>query len=286
MTNDKMFYPMQFDLRQIVKLTVYALLLFNFVFYIFDDWSRAQHTLRGGGGFLDWTAAFTTSIDETAWFVLLFLFELETYALTDAALTRKRVKLMHMIRMVCYIFLAHTIYANATSAIEHLVETPANIANLCELAGKDLSFTSNYAYTLITAENCSSLVSGGQYFWLDGGASVTDAYGYGLSRYMAWLDLFESISWLGILFCIEAVVRLQDRGISGGRRIQFFNVIKRCLYCVLWVAIGHWIYLGHYVYAWDEFVWIAGFAIIDMNVADWRKELIDEGESPHSPSVS
>ena len=267
---------MQLDLRQVVKLVVYGLLLINFVFYINDDWGRAQHTLRNGGSFLDWAAAFTTSIDETAWFVLLFLFELETYALTDAALTRKRIRMLHMVRMVCYLFLAHTIYANASSAIEHLQISPANITDLCDLADKGVSYTSNYAYTLITPESCSAILSGGQYFWLDGGASVTDTYGYNLSRYMAWLDLIESVSWLGILFSIELVVRLQNKGVSGGKRIQVLNIIKRCLYCLLWVAIAHWIYLGHYLYAWDEFVWIAGFAIIDMNVADWRQELIDE----------
>ena len=61
---------------QLIKLVVYTLLLVNFGFYIIDDWSIAQHTLGPGSTFWDWTGAYAVSIDESAWFFLLFLFEL------------------------------------------------------------------------------------------------------------------------------------------------------------------------------------------------------------------
>ena len=98
------------DIRQWIKLTVYSLLLANFAFYIHDDWTIAQHTLNESSSLLDWTSAFTASIDEFAWFVLLFLFELETYALPDESFTRARVILMHSVRgsMLC-VFSAHII---------------------------------------------------------------------------------------------------------------------------------------------------------------------------------
>jgi hypothetical protein len=44
---------------------------------------------------------------------------------------------------------------------------------------------------------------------------------------------------------------------------------------LLWAAAGYWIYRGHYMFAWDEFVWIAGFVAIEMNIVEWRNEIND-----------
>ena len=53
-------------IQQAVKWTVYTLLIINFVFYIFEDWNRAVHTLHAGSTILDWISEFATSIDEFA----------------------------------------------------------------------------------------------------------------------------------------------------------------------------------------------------------------------------
>lgn len=74
-------------IQQSIKWTVYTLLIVNFVFYIMEDWDRAMHTLNEGSTLLEWTSEFANSIDETAWFLLLFMFELETYTLSDKVLT-------------------------------------------------------------------------------------------------------------------------------------------------------------------------------------------------------
>ena len=71
--------------RQTLKLVIYILLLINFVLYIIDDIRIASYTLQEDASFLDWTQSFATTIDESAWLILLFLFELETYMLSDEA---------------------------------------------------------------------------------------------------------------------------------------------------------------------------------------------------------
>ena len=68
-------------IQQIIKWTVYSPLIVNFLFYIAEDWGRAIHTLGPESTFLDWTSEFATSIDELGWFLLLFMFELETYVI-------------------------------------------------------------------------------------------------------------------------------------------------------------------------------------------------------------
>ena len=75
------------------------------------------------------------------------------------------------------------------------------------------------------------------------------------------------------------VVRLQDRGVTGGALISAANSAKMLLYLPL-IAIGvYWASLSHWLYLWDELVWIGGFAAIEMNVSDWRKELLSERQS-------
>ena len=65
----------------------------------------AAHSLRQGGTLFDWTTSFANSIDETAWFILLAFFELETYVIPDEAFTPTIERTLHAGRIVCYVFL-------------------------------------------------------------------------------------------------------------------------------------------------------------------------------------
>ena len=87
-----------------------------------------------------------------------------------------------------------------------------------------------------------------------------------------------------VLLAIEIVVRLQARGITGGPVIKTGNTIKVILYTTL-IALGvYWATLSHWLYLWDELLWIGGFAAIEMNLSEWREELIESKDPlPTSP---
>ena len=98
--------------RQTLKVIIYSLLLINFVLYIIDDIRAASITMKDGGSILDWTQSFATTIDESAWLILLFLFELETYLLSDKTWNIPIFnRAMYLVRAFCYVFLAHSVYA-------------------------------------------------------------------------------------------------------------------------------------------------------------------------------
>ena len=103
---------------------------------------------------------------------------------------------------------------------------------------------------------------------------VATSAGWWLELELAWSDLIEIITWLIIIALIEMVVRLQGRGITSGPLIDNAKRIKIVLYGVLFVLSAWWTWLGHWIYAWDTFVWIAGFAAIEMNVKEWREEIL------------
>ena len=264
------------ELRQTIKWVVYALVIVNFGFYIRNDWVIAGHTLYAGSSLLEISRAFATTIDESAWIILLLLFELETYLLSDDPLSRAKTLLMQGIRLVCYISLAHTLYAYGVYLTEIYAAVPVEgVTNLCQLVGKDLSYAYNLVYSEIDSSNCASLSTANQFFYVDPPTFfiVEDSAGLVIEKQLAWIDMFEAIIWLLILLSIEVAVWLQDRNIGQGLIFKTLSITKWCLYSFLWAAAGYWIFRGHYMFAWDEFVWIAGFVAIEMNIVEWRNEI-------------
>jgi hypothetical protein len=57
-------------------------------------------------------------------------------------------------------------------------------------------------------------------------------------------------------------------------------------YGVIVLASIYWVSLGHWLYAWDEFLWIAGFVAIEINVSEWRDELIEDRGVKAAPETS
>jgi len=263
--------------QQYVKWIVYTILIINFFGYLIDDLEFAEHGLQDGESFLRWTTTFAATLDELAWFALLFLFELETYSLSDEAFEGMTGKLIHGVRILCYAFLAHTIYAYYGDVVTYTAAIPlAGISSLCQLTGQDFSFTYNLVYTVVDQANCSMLSADTVFYPADSEMLVTDTQGIGILRGLAWADLIEASVWLLIVFLIEFMVRLQGRGISGGPLIRIGNFVKPLLYGILVVVSVYWATLEHWLFVWDEFIWIAGFMAIEINVVEWRGELQEE----------
>ena len=271
-------------IQQAVKWTVYILLIINFVFYIFEDWNRAIHVLHAGSTILDWTEEFATSIDESAWFMLLFMFELETYVLGDKDWKGWIAHTVRGVRLVCFVMLAHSVYAFSNTVIDYRPTVAVeNVSNLCDLATEDVSYVYNLEYTAINDATCGDLSTESQFYWISDDPVVSTLAGLQLERILAWTDLIEVLVWLLIVLAIEMVVRLQDRGVTGGTLIRKLNRSKMFLYAIL-IALGvYWAYLSHWLYFWDELVWILGFSAIEMNINEWRDEL--QGEQDGNTTV-
>ena len=265
------------DVQQLIKWVVYTLLIVNFGFYILEDWNRADHSLRAGATFFQWTREFAVSIDEVAWFALLFMFELDTYALSDETLDGAVSYVIRAIRVVCYVLLAHTLIAYTTEVVELENAPPVDeVSSLCEMTTQDVSFVRNLEYTVVDENNCEELTAARSLFWTEAGTVVSDTEGLALETRLAWVDLFEASAWLLIVFLIEFIVWLQERGITSGPLLRGANYASTFLYLTLLSMAAYWGWLSHWLYVWDELLWIGGFAAIEMNMSDWRDEIDEE----------
>ena len=267
-------------LQQLLKWIVYSLLIVNWGFYIAEDWARALHTLGPGSSPLDWAREFATSIDEAGWFILLFMFELETYILADEQWKRRVARTVHLVRLACYVMILHTVYAYAVTVLEYqptiVVE---NATNLCDFADTEVSYVYNLEYTEVDAENCANLSDATEFYKVGADPVVATRAGLALERRLALGDLVEATAWLIIVIAIELVVRLQEREVTGGRLISSLNRVKLFCYLLLIGLSVWWATLSHWLYTWDEFLWIAGFAAIEMNISEWRDEIEEEQSS-------
>ena len=263
-------------LRQTIKWIVYSLLIVNWGYYVFDEWRAAQYTLSASDSLFEVMNAYATSLDELAWFGMLFLFEAETYWMSDEALSRLKRSILVILRVTCYSFLAHTLYAYVSN-YQELTEALQleQAAGLCELADQNYFFLRNLAYTAVDAGNCGMLSAGGNLYQIGNDLVVTDTAGLAEVTYLAAIDIEDAVTWLAVVFVIELVVIAQEKGISEGPFIRSCNILKIALNAILIFNAATWAWKGHYVYAWDELLWIGGFAAIEMNLSDWRDE-IDE----------
>lgn len=262
---------------QIVKWTVYSLLVVNFGYYLAEEIYISSHTLRGGGSLVEWAGEFATTIDVFAWLSLLLLFELETYQLSDQTLARRGVRwTIHGCRALCYLMLAHTVVERVDTVLEfNKVSLAPEIDSLCEVAGKGISYGKNYRYTLIDESNCAELSEGERFYFLEP-TVITDYGGYRQEEKLVWVDLNDACVWLIVVLLIELAVRLQNRGVTGGV-LTGLSYITRFLYGVLFAHAIFWLWLTHWVYAWDQTLWICGFWLIGRNLSEWRAEMEERG---------
>ena len=266
-------------LQQVLKWVVYTFLLVNFFYYIYEDTDRALHVLTDASTLADVAEQYAVTFAVLAWLLLIAMFELETYTLEDKYWTKSVSRTVHGIRIVSYLLIAHTVFAFVDGVMEYAEPRPVEgVSSLCEMSDRGVSYVYNLEYTEVTDATCATLTDASELYWVGEikDPIVATLSGWQLEKELAWSDLIEIITWLIIIALIELVVRLQGRGITGGRLIDNANRAKLVLYGVLFVLSAWWTWLGHWIYAWDTFVWIAGFAAIEMNVNEWREEILGE----------
>ncbi|MEZ5892266.1 MAG: hypothetical protein R3C58_03860 [Parvularculaceae bacterium] len=270
--------PAPHRLRKIIKWIVYPILIFNLFYYLRDDADTAQHTLNGAAGLWEMMAAFAATLDDFSWIILLFIYEIETFWLPWDFKNRFVSGLIIAIKAACYALIFHTSYTYIIDVRDLYNVAPLAGGGLCDVVGEGLSFLRHLDYTAITADNCSTLTTAGELFRYPTEAVVTDIHGLAEERTYRTVNIVENLSWLVILFLTEAAVQLQNRGWHEGAIFTWTNRVKDTAYVAIICAAIYWVTKGRVVDAWDEFVWIAGFAVLDMNLAEWRDDL-EESET-------
>jgi hypothetical protein len=266
------------NIFQLFKYTVYALLTLNVYLFFAEEWAASSHRFVNGVALEDIIEGFAASIDTGAWVVLLLMFELETYVLTDAQFSRRVTWTLHGIRATCYAFIVYAFYGYVSKLLFLFDAVPlANVSDLCSLVANQWAYAVDFdEYEVITAANCATVSSATSFFQLSGLTAVVDALGLRDITRLAWVDVINSGVWLVVVMVLELDVFFQEKNKLEGLILRVSNVSKFALYSLLLLAAIYWGVKGDFVDFWDAFLWLVAFVFIELNVFEWRQESLEQ----------
>ena len=262
----------------VIKYVVYISLTINLGFYFRNDLMAMQSALPADASLNDYLTQFSDTIDMIAWLGLVFLFELETHAIPDEKFTARLSWLLKTLRGVCYVMIAYAAYGFTVESLEYYdVTGVAGMTDACELAGEGVSLQLNvYEYAEITAENCASLSDDDAFYRVANEVSVIGESVLEHNRWMGWIDIDNAYFWIIVVLLIEVEVWLQSRDRFSSPVLRTVRQVKTFCYLVLISNMLIWAYYDYYLYAWDAFVWIFGFWAIELNLAEWEMDRVQE----------
>ncbi len=261
---------------QWMKYAVYGLLIVNTGLFLQEELTSFDYLFADGINTELLIQAFSATIDTAAWVVLLLMFELETCVLPDEVI-RGRVKWgLHGLRAFCYLFIGYACYGYIVEMLYYYGGNvqPLAVVSACAL-GEDWSILVELdEFRPLTTESCSLLQAP---LWQVGGAQVVaDADTLRATRWLAWTDVINSVTWILVVLVLEVDVRLQLRGAYTGTLLLVSKASKLVLYSILLAAAVYWGFEGDFLDFWDAFLWLFAFFFIEQNLFAWQAETAAE----------
>ena len=265
-------------IARFIKYTVYISLLINFGFYFAYDYQAFHASLPENADVADIMQRFATSIDMAAWLGLVFLFELETYALPDEAFDGWIPKALLAARVVCYASIGYAAYGYTADSLENYnVSQVVGVENICELADQGISLQLDViAFEEVTSANCSQLSDDSSFYRIEDDVSVVDNKALKHIQRMGWLDIDNAFVWIIVVLLIELEVWLQATDRFSSRALTVARQTKTFCYLLLIINGFIWASTHYWLYTWDAFLWIFGFWAIELNLAEWEQDRVRE----------
>ena len=131
-------------------------------------------------------------------------------------------------------------------------------------------------YQEITEANCKDISTDDSFYRIDKNVSVIDRTKLEHVQWMGWIDICNSFTWIIVVLLIEIEIWMQSHDRFGGRVLDATRRTKTFLYLVLIANAIAWLLTDYYIYTWDAFLWIFGFWVIELNLAEWELERLQE----------
>ena len=261
-----------------IKYTVYAGLLLMFASYIRDDLLAFRSTLPPDASTLDVILTFSTTIDMFGWIALVVLFELETYAISEAAWTQSIERTIHVLRILCYVMVGWAAYGYTVESLETYDVSPiAGVSAACDLADQGIWMQLDVIeYVEISAENCDDLSGESVFYTIRGEVAAIGTSVLEHTRAMGWVDILNAYVWIIVVLLVEAEVRLAGADRFSSPVVKLVRQSKTIFYLVLIANSLIWLYYGYYTYTIDAWLWIFGFWAIELNLAEWEQDRLEE----------
>lgn len=259
-------------LYQGFKYLIYSLLVVNLFLFLQENYTAATHTFADGippGQIIE---AYSDSIDTASWVLLLLLFELETYVISDKYLTRKVTMAMFAIRGLAYLFILYSLYGYLSRYLS-VLSVQAYAGDACKLIGTEFTrIVTLNDYQPITLEGCKSLENQAL-VQLTSTQIIGTTNDYQTIHNLALIDVINASTWVLIVAILEVDVFVQSRHTIDHPFIRISNALKLVMYSTLLACAIYWWMDGDFLDFWDAFLWLIAFVFIEMNIFEWQKEI-------------
>ena len=280
LTIERLLYPLLAHpkVAHTIKYVVYAGLVFNLGRFVWDDYAAMHAALPVDASIGDYLNQFSTSIDMIGWVGLVFLFELETYAVPDEKWTAWLATSIRTLRVCCYVMIAQAAYGYTVETIENYNTTQVEgLTDICQIADQGTSLQiSTFEYIEITRENCAELSDDDTFYTIGNEVSIIGEETLAQVQWQGWVDIDNAYVWLIVVFLIEVELFMQNHDRFSSPALKKVRAVKSFFYAVLIGNMFIWGFTGYYLYAWDAFLWIFGFWAIELNLAEWEMERVEE----------
>lgn len=259
-------------LFQILKYSIYLMIIYNVVFFTIEDYLASEHRFRNGVTWDNFTDAFAQAVDSIAWLVLLLLLELETWVIEDEKHKGLLRWTINALAAVCYFFIVKAFIGYAGKLEFVLNFTPSDIAAACNAVGTQLSYMVDIdTYLALSAESCLQVGAAPYHVNATDSIIASDSE-YSDAILLGYTEVTNAGTWLLIVLVLWIDVYLQMRGELTAKLYRINAWIKAILYSILIIAAIIWGLYGNFMDFWDAFIWIAAFVFIEMNLLQWHEE--------------
>lgn len=254
------------SLFNLLKYTIYVLLICDAYQYLQADSALARHILADGVTYHRFVESFAITIDVTSWLVLLLCFELETAWISPERMKGALLWGLHGIRVICYFFVLSSFYGYIAKYLMLTEVNPVMATDLCALVGSGYTYLQALdEYLPLTSDLCQklkdlSLVK------IQGTSILADLGHLQDARLMALVDVVYAGTWLLVVALLEVEVYLKEHASLKGWILRTSEITKVFLYLILLGGAIFWGVRGEFLDFWDAFLWLAAFALIDLNV--------------------
>ncbi len=264
---------------QFTKYAVYGLLALNVLLFLQEETTTFSHLFTGEANLELVVQAFSATIDTAAWVVLLLMFELETYVLPDEVIKGKVKWGLHGLRIFAFLFIGYACYGYFVEMFYYYGNSvrPLAAPAACALGEGWSILVKLDEFQPLSQANCGMLQ--GSLWQVGSGQVVADADTLRATRWLAWVDVINSVTWILVVLLLEIDVRLQLRGAYTGRVLLASKLGKLVLYSILFAAAVYWGFKGDFLDFWDAFLWLFAFFFIEQNLFAWQAET-DEAREP------
>lgn len=270
-------------LFNLFKYSIYCTLALNVWLFFQEEWQAVHVTYADGIGIGQIITGFAATIDTASWVLLLAMFELETYTLSDKFLRKKSVEVTFwVLGAICYLFILYSFYGYLSKALGFGPLVAVGSINPCDWAAQGWSIVEALdQYPALNNDNCAELIRGETYFQLGDKPILGTADQWADLRILVWLDVINSFTWLALVALLEADVWFKLEETTSRRYARFSRVAKLVIYSILFGCAAYWGIYGDFLDFWDAFVWLLAFFFIELNMFQWNAKI--DAPEPSTP---